>query len=320
MAAAKPMSPVHSAITRYGSSSRCRIASAWPVSSSSASYDVLGMHDLHQLDLVELVLADHAARVLAVAARLRAEARRVRGQLERQRVGGEDLVAHDVGQRDLRGRDQVERLAVAVLRRPCVTENMSASNFGSCVVPTSVSRVDHVRRVALGVAVLARVHVEHELRERAMQAREIAAQERRSARRRASPRSRNRAAPSAFADVDVVRAREIERARRAPAAHLDVVVGRPARRASTGAGGSAARAGNRAASPARARARASSALQLVADAGDFAPSARDVSSPLPFATPICLDSALRFACSSCVRVWIVLRSRFERLEARRCRA
>ena len=54
------------------------------------------MHDLHQLDLVELMLADHAARVLAVAARLGAEARRVRGELDRQRVGGKDLVAHEL--------------------------------------------------------------------------------------------------------------------------------------------------------------------------------------------------------------------------------
>ncbi len=42
------------------------------------------MHDLNDLDLFELVVADHAARVLAVAAGLRAKARRVRGQLQRQ--------------------------------------------------------------------------------------------------------------------------------------------------------------------------------------------------------------------------------------------
>ena len=96
------------------------------------------MHDLHHLDLVELVLADHAARVLAVAAGLGAEARRMRGQPDRQRSQRQDLVAHRVGQRDLGGRDQVQRLALA-FRPPLRTENMSASNFGSCVVPTSVS-------------------------------------------------------------------------------------------------------------------------------------------------------------------------------------
>jgi hypothetical protein len=39
------------------------------------------LHDLHEFDLVELVLADHAARVLASRTGLRAEARRVRDHL-----------------------------------------------------------------------------------------------------------------------------------------------------------------------------------------------------------------------------------------------
>ena len=34
----------------------------------------------------------------------------------------------------------------------------------------------------------------------------------------------------------------------------------------------------------------------------------DASSPRPFSAPICFDSALRFACRSCVRVWMSLRS------------
>ena len=71
--------------------------------------------DADQLDLLELVLADHAARVLAVAAGFGAEARRVRGHAHRQRVGIEDLVAHDVGQRDFGGRNQVA-LRLADLR------------------------------------------------------------------------------------------------------------------------------------------------------------------------------------------------------------
>src|SRR5882724_4878283 len=77
-----PMSPVESRTTRYGSSSFCRIASAWPTISSCAA--ALGMRDLHHLDLVELVLADHAARVAPGAARLGAKARRVRRELDRQ--------------------------------------------------------------------------------------------------------------------------------------------------------------------------------------------------------------------------------------------
>ena len=67
------------------------------------------MGDLHHLDLVELVLADHAARVATVAAGFRAEAGRVRGQLQRQVRLGDDFIAHEVGQRHLGGGDQVQR-------------------------------------------------------------------------------------------------------------------------------------------------------------------------------------------------------------------
>src|SRR5690606_10003718 len=47
---------------------------------------IRGLHDLHHLDLVELMLADHAARVLAVGTRLGTEARRVRDVSARQRL------------------------------------------------------------------------------------------------------------------------------------------------------------------------------------------------------------------------------------------
>jgi hypothetical protein len=68
--------------------------------------------------------------------------------LQRQRVGGEDLVAHDVGHRHFGGRDQVERLVIARS-----TLNRSSSNFGSWPVPNMLG-VDQIGRVALGVAVL----------------------------------------------------------------------------------------------------------------------------------------------------------------------
>ena len=82
-----------------GSSRRARSAPPAPGRS------LLGVDDLHQLHLVELVLADHAARVLAGRARLGAEARRVAGELERQLLGRHDLVAHEVGDRVLGGRE-----------------------------------------------------------------------------------------------------------------------------------------------------------------------------------------------------------------------
>jgi hypothetical protein len=65
---------------------------------------------VHELDLLELVLADHAACVLAIRAGLRPEARRMRGVPARQRVCLEDLLAREVRHRNLGGRDQEQLL------------------------------------------------------------------------------------------------------------------------------------------------------------------------------------------------------------------
>ena len=69
---------------------------------------LLGRGDADQLDLGELVLADHAARVLAGRARLGAEARREGGEAQRQLLLVEHRVVHQVGERHLGGRDQPE--------------------------------------------------------------------------------------------------------------------------------------------------------------------------------------------------------------------
>ena len=68
---------------------------------------LLGGDEHDDLDLVELVLADHAARVASGRAGLGAEAGRVRGVEERERIRGEHLVAVQVRDRHLGGRDQV---------------------------------------------------------------------------------------------------------------------------------------------------------------------------------------------------------------------
>ena len=71
------------------------------------SVAVVRVHDLHHLDLVELVLADQAARVTTGAAGLRPETGAVGGQLDRHLRSVENLLAHTVGQGDFGGRDQV---------------------------------------------------------------------------------------------------------------------------------------------------------------------------------------------------------------------
>ena len=78
---------------------------------------VLRRGKLHHFDLVELVLADDAARVAARRARLFAEARGERGVPARQRVGVEHLARMQVRERDLGGRDEehVARHVVGVV-------------------------------------------------------------------------------------------------------------------------------------------------------------------------------------------------------------
>ncbi len=112
---------------------------------------------------LELVLADHAAHVATVAARFGAEAQRVRGHAQRQRVGFLDGVAHQVGQRHFGGGNQIA-LAVAHLGGEQVF-----LEFGQLAGAEHAVRVDDHRHVAFEIAVLAGLQVEHELRERAMQ-------------------------------------------------------------------------------------------------------------------------------------------------------
>ena len=54
------------------------------------------------------MLTDHPARIAAGRTRLAAEARRMGDELQGQLLGIENLAGDDVGQRDFRGRDQIE--------------------------------------------------------------------------------------------------------------------------------------------------------------------------------------------------------------------
>jgi hypothetical protein len=139
-----------------------------------------------------------------------------------------------------------------------------------------------------------RLRVEHELRERAVQPRHRAAQEGEA--RTAELRPGVEVQPERPTEVDMVLRRELERPRRAPA---------PIGTLSCGRLGTAISISDRSAWIASSR-----------SAELFSPSAMPatcaISSPLSwpfdFSWPICLDSLLRCACSSSVRVWIALRS------------
>ena len=103
---------------------------------------------LHQLDLVELVLADQAADVLAVGAGLGAEAGGVGGVAQRQVGLVEDLAPVQVGQRHLGGRDQVVVETLELEQVLLELRQLAGADEGVAV--------DDERRQDLAVAVLAR--------------------------------------------------------------------------------------------------------------------------------------------------------------------
>ena len=110
-AAAGPRSPAAMLTTWYGRPRPPMICSSIARMRSSSSHDSSGAHEREHLDLVELVDAEDAARVLAVGAGLAPEARRVARVARRQRVGRERVAAVQRGERHLARADE-EQLAV----------------------------------------------------------------------------------------------------------------------------------------------------------------------------------------------------------------
>ncbi len=112
------------------------------------------------------MIADHAARVLTRRAGFRAEARSVGNELQRQRLRRKNLVAHQVGDGHFRSRNQVEGLLAAhdeqvlfELRQLSRAQNRLG--------------LHEQRHIHLRVAVLPGMQVEHELRQGAMQMRDL---------------------------------------------------------------------------------------------------------------------------------------------------
>ena len=96
--------------TRYGKPSSPTSSSSIASRRSCSARDSSGVDQDEHLDLVELVHAEHAARVLAGGAGLAAEVGRVAGVAQRQLV--EDLAHVQRGERHLRRAGQVEAVAL----------------------------------------------------------------------------------------------------------------------------------------------------------------------------------------------------------------
>jgi hypothetical protein len=126
------------------------------------------LHEPHELHLVELVLPDQPAHVLAVRAGFAAEARRVSGVGDRKRSAVEDLVGVQVRDRDLRRGDQVEWAAI-FFRALAVRFEQIRLELRQ--LPGAAQRLglDQDRRVDLAVSVLFRVQIEHEADDRPLE-------------------------------------------------------------------------------------------------------------------------------------------------------
>ena len=180
----------------------------------------IGVHDLHQLDFFELVLAYHAARIASVRAGLAAEAGGVRDILQRQLFQRRDGVAHHVGHRNFGGGDQVEIFYTCIAHMAWHFEQIFFK-FWQLAGATHRLRIYQIRHISLGVAMLVGVSVEHELRQSTVHACQRAFQQRET---RAADLGRGfKIQPHRFADADMVFYFEIKFWRRADLAHFHIV-------------------------------------------------------------------------------------------------
>ncbi len=97
------MSPVQSVTFRYGSSKSCSTFFGAAGHALVLLERFFRRGDGDELDLVELMLPDHAARVAPRGAGLRAEAIGAGGEAQRQLRFVEDRFADEVCQRDFGG-------------------------------------------------------------------------------------------------------------------------------------------------------------------------------------------------------------------------
>ena len=137
---------------------------------------LLGPRELDQLDLLKLVLADDAARVLARRAGLGAEAGRVGRERDGQPRFVENLVAIEIGDGNLGGGDEPVVVVFELAARGGLGIGIGAAEevlgkLGQLAGAEERLGVDHERRQHFFVAVLLRVQVEHEADERPLQPR-----------------------------------------------------------------------------------------------------------------------------------------------------
>src|SRR5207253_11457382 len=121
----------------------------------------LRFHELDELDLVELMQSDIAAGVLPGGPSLAPKIRRPGHVLDRERGSGEDFFAVHVRHRDLGGRDQEEILLLDPERIVLELGELTGSGHRRAV--------QEERWKDLDVVVLAKVQINHEIQQGALE-------------------------------------------------------------------------------------------------------------------------------------------------------
>src|SRR5690606_27642985 len=115
---------------------------------------VVWPYDLHQFDLFELMLAYHAAYILAVGTGLSANARRMWNEFNGMRLHGKYLFADQFVNRHLRRRNQIVRRYADELEQGILQLRKRART-------AQTIRIDHERHTGLGVTVLLGLQIQH---------------------------------------------------------------------------------------------------------------------------------------------------------------
>ena len=163
------------------------------------------------------MLTDHASRVLAVATRLTAETGCVCdiAQPRAELIGFQDSFANQIGYRNLGGRDEI------VVRFGSQFEQI-LFKLGQLARTEQCIGIHNVGYVKLCVAVLADLHLQHEVDQCAVQPRDVALQHDEAAPGEAGPRLEIEPSQR-LADRYVVPRRKLKGRRLPPAEHLFVI-------------------------------------------------------------------------------------------------
>ncbi len=146
----------------------------------------------------------------------------MRGHFDRQIVFINDFIANQVGQRNFRRRDQRVVAAVGFFFQRTGMEQV-AGEFRQLTGTVQRVLVNQIRDVVFAVAVLFGMQIQHKLRQRAVQACQLALHDHKA--RTGQLHGGGKIQPSVhFAQRDVIANVKIELARGSPAADFNVVV------------------------------------------------------------------------------------------------